>query len=220
MMSKIVMKGKGVHYYDDDYGNGNGGDDDNGNVNDSEDGEDDEEGEGGSDGKKMEDGEECVPEYHPYKSTCGNFIFIPDEKGDYTKYPMLTQPEGKIKNLLQLMDMDGPENKELFQGIQSCICRIALHVAQNIPNCTYPMLSDEQKGSIMLQAHKQYPILGQYQQGWVTKELTIQSLTNGHDHKACIQKAGGQVAWCTSLKEKCKARKRAPGNISKRGFPT
>ncbi|KDN43375.1 hypothetical protein RSAG8_06159, partial [Rhizoctonia solani AG-8 WAC10335] len=196
------VKGKGVRYYDDDDGNGNGGDDDNGNVNDSEDGEDDEEGEGGSDGKKMEDGEECVPEHHLYKSTCGNFIFIPDEKGDYTKYPMLTRPEGKIKNLPQLMDMDGPENKELFQGIRSCIRRIALHVARNIPNCTYPMLSDEQKGSIMLQARKQYPILGRYRQGWATKELTIRSLTNGRDHKARIQKAGGQAAWCTSLKEK------------------
>ncbi|CAE6486427.1 unnamed protein product [Rhizoctonia solani] len=154
------------------------------------------------------------PSPDPYKSKCRNFIHIPNENGDYTDYSMLDRPKGKLKNLPKLMEMDGPENKEILHGIKSTVRTIARHVARDIPNCSYPMLSDEQKGTIQYLARKKYPILGLFRRDWVSKELSIRALTNQRDHKARIQKAGGQAAWCTSLKEKCEARKKVAGDTT------
>ncbi|CAE6450401.1 unnamed protein product [Rhizoctonia solani] len=205
------VKGKGARYYDeyddDDKNDKNDDNDDN-----KDDGDSDEDSNSQDDGSEngnknnskgsgdedAEDYELPEPKYHPYKSKCGGFIFIPDEQGEYTKYTMLDRPEGKLKNLPKLMKMGGPKNKELVQGIQSCIRTVTLHVARNIPKCKYHMLSDEQRGSIKLQALKKYPILGRYRRGWVTTEFIIR----------------GQVAWCAQLKAKREAKKTAQGNTS------
>ncbi|KDN35536.1 hypothetical protein RSAG8_11493, partial [Rhizoctonia solani AG-8 WAC10335] len=194
----LSVKGKGVRYYDDDDDGNNSNEDDQ----DDDKGEGSEEGEDDGGDEEMDEDEEPESRYQPYKSKCRNFIHIPNENGDYTDYSMLDRPKGKLKNLPKLMEMDGPENKEILHGIKSTVRTIARHVARDIPNCSYPMLSDEQKGTIQYLARKKYPILGLFRRDWVSKELSIRALTNQRDHKAHIQKAGGQAAWCTSLKEK------------------
>ncbi|GAB1519510.1 hypothetical protein RhiTH_002578 [Rhizoctonia solani] len=148
-----------------------------------------------------------IPKYQPYKSKCGKYVFIPNETGDYEQYSMIDRPQGKLKGLASLMEMDGPENKELIKGIQSTIRTITRHVTQNIPNCTYPMLCKEQRVSIMVQACNKYQILARYRNNWATKEFIIRALTNSRDHQARIQKAGGQAAWCDKLKEQREAKR-------------
>ncbi|KAF8708342.1 hypothetical protein RHS03_03460, partial [Rhizoctonia solani] len=148
-----------------------------------------------------------IPKYQPYKSKCGKYVFIPNETGDYEQYSMIDRPQGKLKGLASLMEMDGPENKELIKGIQSTIRTITRHVTRNIPNCTYPMLCEEQRVSIMVQARNKYQILARYRNNWATKEFIIRALTNSRDHQARIQKAGGQAAWCDKLKEQREAKR-------------
>ncbi|GAB1523807.1 hypothetical protein RhiTH_006957 [Rhizoctonia solani] len=69
------------------------------------------------------------------------------------------------------------------------------------------MLCKEQRVSIMVQACNKYQILAQYCNNWATKEFIICALTNSHDHQAHIQKAGGQAAWCSKLKEQQEAKR-------------
>ncbi|CAE6455589.1 unnamed protein product [Rhizoctonia solani] len=112
------------------------------------------------------------------------------------------------------MELDGRENKDLVKGIQSTIRSITLHVAQNIKDCTYPKLAEEERSFIMIQAHNKYPYLARFRNNWVTKELIIQSLTNKRNHQARIKKAGGQAAWCDKLKAQCKEKKMGKTNKS------
>ncbi|QRW21894.1 hypothetical protein RhiXN_09481 [Rhizoctonia solani] len=209
-----TVKGKGVHYHDEDDDEGEddgeveGVDNDSNGDNDnchnrSEDGKD---GEDGEDEEAMDD---AKPEYEPYKSKCGNFVYVPDDNGDYTKYSMIDRPEGKLNNLPKLVKMEGNENKDLIQGIRNTIRTITRHVTRNIKDCTFSMVSPEQFASITIQARKSYPILARFRQSWATREFAIRALTNGRDHQNRIQKAGGLAAWCAKLRTKREAKKTA-----------
>ncbi|ELU37589.1 hypothetical protein AG1IA_08381 [Rhizoctonia solani AG-1 IA] len=159
----------------------------------------------------------------PYKSKCGQFIYIPNETGEYTKFSILERPQGKLKGLTTHMELDGRENKDLVKGIQSTVRSITLHVARNIKDCTYPKLAEEQRSFIMIQvsafiqARNKYPYLARFRNNWVTKELIIRSLTNKRDHQARIKKAGGQAAWCDKLKAQREEKKLGKTNKSTGG---
>ncbi|GAB1521014.1 hypothetical protein RhiTH_004104 [Rhizoctonia solani] len=201
---------------------------------DDEDGGDDEgdcagEGEGEGGGEEDGNGEEEenenanafvefeAPKQPPYKSKCGQFIYIPNETGEYTKFSILERPQGKLKGLTTHMELDGRENKDLVKGIQSTVQSITLHVARNIKDCTYPKLAEEQRSFIMIQARNKYPYLARFRNNWVTKELIIRSLTNKRDHQARIKKAGGQAAWCDKLKAQREEKKLGKTNKSTGG---
>ncbi|CAE6448930.1 unnamed protein product [Rhizoctonia solani] len=201
---------------------------------DDEDGGDDKgdcagEGEGKGGGEEDGNGEEEenenanafvefeAPKQPPYKSKCGQFIYIPNETGKYTKFSILERPQGKLKGLTTHMELDGRENKDLVKGIQSTVRSITLHVARNIKDCTYPKLAEEQRSFIMIQARNKYPYLARFRNNWVTKELIIRSLTNKRDHQARIKKAGGQAAWCDKLKAQREEKKLGKTNKSTGG---
>ncbi|KAF8749547.1 hypothetical protein RHS01_10036 [Rhizoctonia solani] len=131
-----------------------------------------------------------------------------------TRYNILDRPEGNLKRLDIHMEMDGPDNKTLFKGIQNYVRTVVRHVSCNLPKCTYVKLTDEQRGSINAQVYNAYPIMRRYRDNWAVKELTIRALTHQRDHQARIEKAGGQVAWCNKLKAQREAKK--AGNASTR----
>ncbi|GAB1527790.1 hypothetical protein RhiTH_010978 [Rhizoctonia solani] len=133
------------------------------------------------------------------RSHGGNWIADATDR-KYERYKMLDRPEGSLKGLDALMEMDGPGNKALFKGIQNHVRTVVRHVSRSIPGCTYIKLTDEQRGSINAQVYKAYPIMRRYRDNWAVKELTIRALTHQRDHQARIKKAGGQVAWCNKLK--------------------
>ncbi|QRW20496.1 hypothetical protein RhiXN_09471 [Rhizoctonia solani] len=131
---------------------------------------------------------------------CGKYIYVANKAGKYKRYKMLDCPEGSLKGLNALMEMDGPGNKALFKGIQNHVCTVVQHVSCSIPGCTYIKLTNEQQGSINTQVYKAYPIMRWYHDNWAVKELTIRTLTHQCNHQVQIKKAGGQVAWCNKLK--------------------
>ncbi|QRW24097.1 hypothetical protein RhiXN_10421 [Rhizoctonia solani] len=109
---------------------------------------------------------------------------------------MLDCPEGSLKGLDTLMEMDGPRNKALLKD----------------PACNHLYWScdhvqDKQQGSINTQVYKAYPIMQWYCDNWVVKELTICTLTHQCNHQVQIKKAGRQVAWCNRLKAQHKAKR-------------
>ncbi|KAF8670464.1 hypothetical protein RHS04_08599 [Rhizoctonia solani] len=194
---------KGPRYHDED--NEDGGDDKGDCA-----GEGKGEGGGEEDGNGEEEENENAnafvefeaPKQPPYKSKCGQFIYIPNETGEYTKFSILKRPQGKLKGLTTHMELDGRENKDLVKGIQ---------------DCTYPKLAEEQRSFIMIQARNKYPYLARFRNNWVTKELIIRSLTNKRDHQARIKKAGGQAAWCDKLKAQREEKKLGKTNKSTGG---
>ncbi|KAJ1300029.1 hypothetical protein OPQ81_011149 [Rhizoctonia solani] len=196
----------------DDSNNGDNGD--NGNADDDADGNArDDDVHDGDDGDRIDRQQRIVtaPKAEPYKSRCGNYIYIPNEAGEYNKYKMLDRPEGDLKKLDELMKLGGPDNKTLFKGIQAHVRTIVRHVARNIPKCTYVKLNDEQRASINAQVYTTYPIMRHYRDNWAVKEMVIRALTHQRDHQARIEKAGGQVAWCNKLKAQREAKK--VGNV-------
>ncbi|KEP46183.1 hypothetical protein V565_213770, partial [Rhizoctonia solani 123E] len=143
----------------------------------------------------------------PYKSACGNFVFIPDEAGEYIKHTVLDRPEGDLKQLDKLMELDGPGDRALWKGIQSTVRTVTRHVARNIPKCTYHKLIDEQRVSIKVQVRKTYPILHRYRADWGLNEMIMRTLTNDRDLQARIEKAGGAAGWSEKLKRQREAKK-------------
>ncbi|KAF8753910.1 hypothetical protein RHS01_06847 [Rhizoctonia solani] len=101
--------------------------------------------------------------------------------------------KGNLKRLDIHMEMDGPDNKTLFKGIQNYVRTVVRHVSCNLPKCTYVKLTDEQRGSINAQVYNAYPIMRRYRDNWAVKELTIRALTHQRDHQARIEKAGGKL---------------------------
>ncbi|QRW25162.1 hypothetical protein RhiXN_07111 [Rhizoctonia solani] len=120
---------------------------------------------------------------------CRKYIYVANKLGKYKRYKMLDCPEGSLKGLDTLMEMDGPRNKALLKD----------------PACNHLYWScdhvqDKQQGSINTQVYKAYPIMQWYCDNWVVKELTICTLTHQCNHQVQIKKAGRQVAWCNRLK--------------------
>ncbi|KAF8751735.1 hypothetical protein RHS01_08182 [Rhizoctonia solani] len=134
-----------------------------------------------------------APKHKPYKSVCGKFLFVYNKAGEYNRYNILDRPEGNLKRLDIHMEMDGPDNKTLFKGIQNYVRTVVRHVSCNLPKCTYVKLTDEQRGSINAQVYNAYPIMRRYRDNWAVKELTIRALTHQRDHQARIEKAGGKL---------------------------
>ncbi|GAB1527630.1 hypothetical protein RhiTH_010806 [Rhizoctonia solani] len=186
-----------------DDANDNNADDDNDDDADDDNDDDDEAGGRDNGGRGRSHGGNWIADatdLRPYKSGCGKYIYVANEAGEYERYKMLDRPEGSLKGLDALMEMDGPGNKALFKGIQNHVRTVVRHVSRSIPGCTYIKLTDEQRGSINAQVYKAYPIMRRYRDNWAVKELTIRALTHQRDHQARIKKAGGQVAWCNKLK--------------------
>ncbi|CAE6438307.1 unnamed protein product [Rhizoctonia solani] len=199
---------KGPRYHDkdkDDADNENADDDDADDADDAND-SDNVEDSNGEDNRKNNEGAYVGPV--PYKSACGKFAFIPDEAGENIKHTVLNRPEGDLKRLDKLMELDGPGNRALWKASRySTVRTVSHHVACNIPKCTYYKLTDEQRVNIKVQVRKSYPILHRYCGDWGLNEMIMRALTNERDLHARIEKAGGPAAWSEKLKMQREAKK-------------
>ncbi|CAE6442781.1 unnamed protein product [Rhizoctonia solani] len=214
-----TLKHKKARYYEEDSdgngnasGNGNDGEDDEENKEDEEDEEDKEDKEDEGEGN-----EEIAPEprYEPYKSQSGKYIHIPDEQGEYTRFRMLDRPEGKLKDIPVLLQLEGDGNKDLLHSIRSTVRTVSQHVSRNIPNCTWDKLGEEGQASIIVQVRKKHQYLARFRRGWIIKEMVIRALTNTRDLAAQKKKAGGQAGWSAQLKDKREAKKSHQNNSTK-----